>query len=299
MRWLCTLVALSGMPLAQAAADGRVVVVNSSPKVAKYQRAEAAFSKRLEAGSVAVEKVAADAKDLGDRLQKDGVRAVYCIGSRAYKASIQAAGERPLVFSSLINWKRLPKVARAYGVAYEVPAGFQLTMFRYFFPEVNRLGVLYSERFNAQWVADAGAAAAQVGVKLVPLKVTSPKEGVTALKKVVGEIDALWVVPDPLVFRSTSQLKNLFGVTDPAKKPVFATSAAYAKAGAALMVSADQTTIGLQAADLVTDLLGKQSLGERVQNPAGTSITLHMGRVEQLGLKLNPEALDSVTNIVR
>ena len=46
----------------------------------------------------------------------------------------------------MFTWNHLPYPT-------ELPPGMQLMMSRYFFPNVSKIGVLYSEKYNKEWLS--------------------------------------------------------------------------------------------------------------------------------------------------
>ena len=85
---------------------------------------------------------------------------------------------------------------------------------------------------------------------------------------------------------------------DTEKIPIFSYHTAFAKFGAVLAVSADNATIGRQAASIATEVLSGTEIDDKVQFPAGSYIILNLCKVRQYGLEYNEEALDSVNSII-
>ena len=84
-----------------------------------------------------------------------------------------------------------------------------------------------------------------------------------------------------------------------AGKPIYTYDKAFADLGATLIMSADIPTMIRQSAEIVSNILEYLKIEEKAQNPAGSHIILNMKKVEEYGLNLNIEALDSVNEIVR
>jgi len=82
------------------------------------------------------------------------------------------------------------------------------------------------------------------------------------------------------------------------KRPVFAYDDLFAHYGAVLILSADIPTVGRQAAELAAGIIANRVNVEKIQNPAGSQITLNMKKVEEYGIRLDEDALASVNRII-
>ena len=67
---------------------------------------------------------------------------VYCIGTRLICWQISSSVIGNIVFTSIIDWQRLPMAEKTCGVSNELSPEMQITLFRYMFPELNKIGVL-------------------------------------------------------------------------------------------------------------------------------------------------------------
>lgn len=280
---------------------GKVVIINSDMSIYKYSLAHTEF--KLKLGSVAGE------IDLGSKWKeetkvKQDIRKIdpdliYCIGSKAYMLVHKLLKDRNIIFSSAINWHRLPLGKNTYGISNELPQGMYLTMYRYFFPHINKIGVIYSKAYNKEWLNVAKKAAKEMGIEIIGKSVRKHEDIESALNELLPEIDALWLTPDPIVLQNVLSVRRIFKYCENMSKPVFAYEKAFANIGATLVMSADIPTIGRQAAGMALDILANKKITERVQNPAGTHIIINMKKIEEYGLNLNTDALDSVNEIIR
>lgn len=284
---------------ADTAPDAKVLIVNSNGAVKKYAAVEDSFQANLGKPTARLDMAGeGGSPDALEKLRNSGAALVYAIGSNAYQWASQNA-EQPVVFSSVINWRRQRLRDNAYGIANELPSGMPLSMFRYLFPEVRTVGVLYSETFNKEWLAEAVAAAADVHIELIGEKVQATSDVSDALEKLLPRVDALWLISDPVVLATEKSAIELFRQSDGKKKPVFAYDDVYVDLGAVLTITADIPTMGIQAAKLAEDVLAaRENIQEKVQSPAGSYITLNLGRLQRYGVHLNRQALGSVNRII-
>lgn len=289
---------LQNTNLASADSISRIVVINSDAAVKHYALAQTAFTERL--SDIKANIILADqtADAVKDKILRINPRFIYAIGSKAYMLAQEIAEDRTIVFSSVLNWQRLPVNKNVYGVSNELPSGMQLMTYRYLFPAMKKIGVLYSERFNKEWLDDALINANDVGIEIVAVPITETSELTPALQKLLPQIDAFWLISDPVVLADRESVLTIFNLGARHKKPVIAYSDIFANLGATLSLSADIATMGMQAASMVNDLQQEKQISQRVVDPAGSHIILNMRKVKEYGLQLNYEALGSVNQII-
>ena len=281
--------------------DGRqILLINSDATVEKYEVVGNDFMK---ASPHRVTEVRLDEKkwkisDVEDLIYDEDPDLVYCIGTKAYLIAKAYAGNTNVVFSSIINWMRLPRTDKTYGVSNELHAGMQMMLFRHIFPDVKKIGVLYSKEYNSQWFERIREVAREMDVEIVGQPVSANENNIAALKALLPKIDALWLISDPVIVSDNQALMDVLKTCDENKKPVFSYHDAFAKYGATLIVSVDNPTIGRQAAGIATEVLAGEKMEEKVQYPAGSHIILNLGKAKEFGLEYNEDALASVNTII-
>lgn len=293
---LLVLAATVWLVLAAAPPAVKVLVVNSDASVAKYLEVQDAFTETLGAGAV----TALDLNKVGEagvrRALTEQPGIIYCIGGNAYQTAAKLAKGQSIILSTAINWERFkPIPATTRVIANELPAVQQLTLFRHFFPKLQRVGVVYNPAINKQWLAQAVAAGKEVGIEVIGRAVARPSAVGAALAELTPKVDALWLTPDPVVLENAAVAQRYFAGADAARKPVFAYAAAYTDLGATLVLAPDMPTTGRQAAGVAQDFAGAPA----VTTPGGSEVTLNLHRVQQYGLAFNREALDAVNKLIR
>ena len=281
--------------------DKGVIILNSDMSIYKYSLAQSELKSKIThlKGEIDLGSKWIDEKKIKKMILELDPDVIYCIGSKAYQMAYKLAGKRKIVFSLVINWRRHPIDKTTYGISNELLQGIQLMMYRYFFPEVNKIGILYSKTYNEEWFDDVVEKAKDVGISIIGKSISKPDKIESALKKLLPKVDALWLIPDPIVISDIESVNKLFGQCQAAGKPIFTYDKAFADLGATLIMSADIPTMTRQSAEIVFSILEGRKIEEQVQNTAGSHIILNMKKVEEYGLNLNIEALDSVNEIVR
>ena len=274
-----------------------ILLINSNATVEKYKVAQTEFMKTLNSPVLEVD---LGGKEKPGKALPDNADFVYSIGGKAYLLAKKHFSEKPIIFSSIINWRRLQPLSRkTYGVSSEVHARMPLFMFRSVFPNIKKIGVLYSEHYNLQWFRNAREQARELGITITGKIVSDKKHTIPALKGLFAEVDAIWLISDPHVMPEKDYLYKILKTCDASKMPVFSYLGAFAKIGAVLTVSADNPTIGRQAASIVMQMLSGDKAEEKIQFPAGTHITLNLKKAEAYGLEYNKNALGLVNNIIK
>jgi len=295
---ICLFILFSGT--ASAEDKSRILLINSDASVEKYKEAQEEFKKALArpVQEIHLEEKKWKLPEVEDFLYDEDPDLVYCIGSKAYLVANKYVGDKDIIFSSIINWQRLPRAKKMYGVSNELHTEMQITLYRYIFPTVKRIGVLYNEKYNSQWFAKTRRDAAAMGVEIIGQTVSGEKDTVAALRELLPKIDALWLISDPVIMSDKKVLSEAFNVCDAQKMPVFTYHEVYAQYGAVLMVSVDNPTLGRQAASIAMEVLAGEKLEERVQFPAGSRIILNLKKIKQYCVEYREEALASVNEII-
>ncbi len=276
-----------------------ILIVNSDKSVEKYITIQQAFEAELP--KVKITEINLAKESLQNKVADINPFLIYTIGSKAYNQIEKTVKNKPLLFSSMINWQRFNITTNTYGVALELPAEMQFFMYSYLFPDIRTLGVLYSKKHNHQWFESAVVQAAEVGLALYGKAVSNTAEISAELTKLLPKIDALWLISDPIVLHNADQVQQIFAATAIVKKPIFAYNNLFSKYGAVLTIAADLPTMGRQAADLAQSILEMQLIDEedKIQLPAGSHVILNLQKVREYDININYSALSSVENIIQ
>ncbi|MBF0288470.1 MAG: hypothetical protein HQM14_11690 [SAR324 cluster bacterium] len=279
----------------------RVLILNSSAYIQKYSQVEEEFNLSL-SGHTIVEELNIGSKWISEEKIEEKIydstpELILCIGSKAYLLAKKFTKNTPLLFILGIHRNRFALTDKTYVIESELSPVSQLTMFRFFFPGLIKVGVLYS-KYNQQWFSRAQSSAKEVGIELAGIYIgetASFREGLEAL---LPKIDALWLISDPIVLTSREQVKAIFRESHVLQKPVFAYDRIFGSFGATLIISADVVTMAKQASQMAFNILANKSTLQKKQIPAGSHIAIHLDKIKQYQLLLNPRALSSVNEYI-
>lgn len=286
----------------QAQAKPKILIVNSDSGVEKYRQAEEQFRREIGDYAGRIVDVALDQTEQPEALAKligdENPDLIYSIGSKAYQLADQSRSGKPLLFSSVINWQRFERGKNSYGVANELSLSQELSLLRYLLPNARRVGVLYDPRYSRERVDEARAYAKEVELTLVEQVVGDIDDLHKALDGLLPKVDVLWLIADPGVLADRATIERIFAAGEQRQKPIYTYSDAFVRYGASLVVAADTPTIGRQAANLAESILRHEAIAETVQSPAGSHITLNLCQLGKLRARYNPDALDSVNQLL-
>jgi putative ABC transport system substrate-binding protein len=279
------------------------MIVNSDNTVYRYETIAIEFKKVLQQNAYQWTEFnlgshANAEAELKQLIQQENPTFIYCIGAKAYSLAHNVAPNKKMLFSAVINWRRLDIGEGIYGVANELSSAQEISLLRYFFPTIKTIGLFYSDKFSREYVETIKKDALALGVSIINKPINDQQEISGALDELLPKIDMFWIISDPIVLSNKESVQQIFQSAQQQKKPVYAYSDVYIEQGAVLAVSADIATIGRQSASLAM-MMDKGSVpAGTVQSPAGSTVTLNKCVLGALQLKFNQDALDSVNKIV-
>ncbi len=285
-----------------AAAQAKILIVNSDDTVNKYRQVKEAFKLQITPFASRIidfNVQQSQQPELLEKLIKDeSPDLIYSIGSQAYQLAAQYGGNKPVLFSSVINWQRFERRDNSYGVANELSLSQELSLLRFVLPGLNRIGVVYDPSYSTERITEARNEARELGLTLVEQTVTEADPLDKNLDGLLAKIDVLWLIADPGVLADRSAVEKIFTASTQQKKPVYTYSDAFMNYGASLVVAADTPTMGRQAANLAQSILQREPIKETVQSPAGSHITLNACQLGKLNTAYNSDALDAINQLL-
>ena len=172
------------------------------------------------------------------------------------------------------------------GVPLDIPVGLELKIIKHAFPSFQNLGILYDPSHNDLFVRNAMDQSADVGLKIIPLNVSSKREIPSVLGPQWARLDGLWLIPDPTVI-SESLVRFLIKKALSGGVAVIGYNRFFYRSGAALSFILDYEQIGEQAAGLSFQILsGKEC--ESVTPAFRTWLNLRV--INSLGLNVSVDA---------
>jgi putative tryptophan/tyrosine transport system substrate-binding protein len=293
----CLFLLLAGIVSADAETD--ILLLNSDIAIEKYKIAQEEYKKTIsyKVTEYTVEGFKGETSELYRVISRNPYRLIYCIGTKAYLTAIKYAPEKTILFSSIMNWRRLPEGDTVFGISNELHPMMHLMHFKNLFPDIKNIGVLYSREINEQWLALSKEAAEKVGINIIGEAVPDMDQTKESLEKILPEMDALWLIPDPMIISSRKNVISIIQACDRKKIPVFSYNHVYSKLGATLIIAVDDSTVGRQAAVMSDNILSGHLPKDNIQLPAGSNITVNLNKIKEFGIPYNHDALDTINHI--
>lgn len=281
--------------VALMASAPNIMVLNSDASIKKYKVAQDEFVKDLGSGRITIVELQLPKwrrlTKVKDMLYDEYPELVYCIGTKAYLLANKYIPKCQIVFSSTINWRRLPRNEHACGVANEFNPAQQISYYHNALPKVKKIGVLYSDKFNKQWFESASTAAKEHGLELIGKKVKSSLQIEKGVDELLDVCDAFWLISDPLVIPEECDVKTIMSACEAKRVPVLTYHKGFKGAGPVMIVSVDEGTVGRQAAGIASDLLKSEFEGDKIQDPVGSFQIFNLKKAKAFNLEFNKEAL--------
>lgn len=296
-----TLLILIALGLTPAWAANRALVsVIFSSDIEPYQQAWSGFGTTMNDKKVALwssqyflkqqnpEKIAAQI-----RAEKPDI--VFALGTRAAKFAAQYLNNFPIIYALVLNSEDLSG-SNITGVLLDIPAKMELEAVRKIFPEVKKIGAIYSDETLPR-VNELNQAALDLGLQLIKKKISSDKELPQAVSDIAWQINCLLMVADTKIYFPQS-VRYLLLESLRQKFPVIGLSKLHTKAGALLSVDCDYTDLGRQGGELAMRVLdGEQPGNIPPERPRKVVFSLNLSSAGRLGIKFSPEIIRGTENV--
>jgi len=230
---------------------------------------------------------------------KPDIKLIYCVGSKACKVSFPFHSNKIIVFSSVINWQHIfpKKTNNISGVSNEFNSEMLLTLFRLFVAEIDDIGIIYSDQYNKEWIAELKSNAKKVNINIIAKKISQRQMFYQTMKNLLKKIKVFWLISDPVVMTNKNHLHEITYLCNQYNVPIFSYNSVFIDYGVTLTVSSDLPTVGGQAASIANNIMADNELLNKIQYPAGSYISVNMSLVKKYHLNLNNNAYGLINNI--
>lgn len=278
---LAVLGVLLGAVSLAASPQGTVLVLRSSD-LAPYLAVQSGFIAELGSAVKVVSVQGSSRDELSTLISQASV--VFAIGPEAAAAAEPA--KRNALISALVS---------RHGLAVPIYAspGHQVRAIHGMLPDAEKLGLVYDPAQSGPMVDAYDAAARDAGLRLIRKPVHSRQEVAGALRSLMGNVDALWLVPDTTVI-SADTFKFMVELSIENKIPVIGFSAGMCKAGALLAVEATYPEMGRKAAQSARRAL---TGNETPPQPAEGALYVNASTASLLGLSVPSSVRDSAKEV--
>ena len=295
-RVLATLL-LAAVP-AVAAPAGEIVVVCDTA-IAPYRALQEGFAKSspLPVRVVAPEDAAGE--DFEKRLRREGVRAVLAVGTGSRNA-VERLRELPVLLAMVPEVEAwVAAQPNRLGIEMALSPRQHLETMRRVFPRARRVGVVFDPGQVGGYVRKA-ASVAGAGLTLVTREIARPAELQRRLEELRGQVDVLWLLPDPTALQGAN-LSILLQESFEARVPLYGFARKYVELGAVAAAHLDPAAMGAQAAGMLVAALDPAAApaAARWQYATGAQLIVNQKVARKMGLDLDSALLEEADDVLR
>ncbi len=240
-----------------------------------------------------------EAKILSDIKQRRPAL-ILTLGSAATTWIYRQVQDLPIVFCMVLN-----PVASGFvqtmqssgnnltGASLDIPVGLQFETLKAVVPSIKKVGVLYNPQETGQVVSAAAQVAADMGLELIAIPVSSAEKLQETLDHHKKQLDALWSVADSTVFASDRATEFLLRKTLEYKLPFMGLSPGFVKAGALLALSVDYADVGAQCGEQAAQVLaGRPPPSLPITVPRRVTLYLNLNVAKAIGVAIPPRTME-------
>ena len=297
--FLLTGITVSVFSAASAGPTDRLVVVVSSTKH-EYELASNAFLNTLIENnkSIVTEKrlflqAQSDENKFWESIKQNQPIMIVTVGTPATSSAQKYVSGIPVVCTmifgggnnsfSIVSGK--DSSSELVGVSLSIEFQRQLEILRNSLPTARRVGLLYTDSLE-MGLHPIRTTAQNLGLRLIESQVENTRDIPGALKKIIDEIDILWIPPSLEIYRQGA-LNYILEECYRNNVPVAAFSKQLAIAGAALSIGIDYEDIGRQTAELVIEQLSSEVHRESTGLVHPRTVLLYINEPVVAGLGLH------------
>lgn len=248
-------------------------------------------------------------QQIAKKIVGEAPNVIVAITTATAQTMATATQDIPIVFATVIDpvKARLIKEFKATGtnitgVSDAPPIGEQLKLFRELMPNLKKLGYVYNPGLDSsiatlEWIRDQGKA---LGIQIVEVAAPTTNEVIPASRKLIGNVDAIYVPNDTTV---VAALETVVKIGQETKTPVFTGETRGVERGAVASVGLDYIQVGKLAGHMVADVLNGKKPGEidpviAYQKLPKFQVVVNKSAAAAMGVTVPPEVLSRATKVV-
>ena len=239
----------------------------------------------------------------------DGADVLVAITTPTSQAMASATKDIPIVFVTVtdpVKAKLIPQFkapgGNVTGVSDAAPIAAQLKLFRELVPNLKRIGFVYnpgldSSNATLEWMREQ---AKPLGITVVESAAPTTNEVIPATKKLIGNVDAIYVPNDTTV---VAALETVVKVGQEMKTPVFTGETRGVDRGAVASVGLDYVEVGRLAGHMVADILNGKKPGEidavlAYEKLPKFNVVVNKGSAAAMGVTIPDSVLSRAAKVV-
>jgi len=296
---LAALLLLATQAPAASAATACEVAVVCDREIAPYRALLDAFTSACDCTVRVIPPQEANPDGLEQRLKASGARAVLAVGLQA-RAAVEGLRDLPVLLTmvpQVAPW--VAARANRFGIEMSLSPRQHLEALRRVFPRAKRIGVIFDPAQTGGYVREAQAAEAALGLTLVTREIARPGEFSRKLEELRGQVDVIWVLPDPTALQGEN-LNILLLASFESHVPLYGFARKYVESGMIAASQFDFAAIGAQVAELIRQA-PSAAVGARArwEYARGGQLVLNQKVARKMGIVFAPDVLEGAADVIR
>jgi len=299
--WVLALFCFSALGAPDHAAAAEVAILKSAD-LAAYNQAVAGFKAAMPSSTTFVEYDmqgdVARGQKLARKIRTSDTTLLLAVGVKAALVAKLEIVDIPVIFCMVLDpAKHDLKAPNMTGIRLEIPINRQFSAMRSVLPSLKRIGVLYDPEKTGHLVEEARLLAKSMGLELVAKQVSTEKEVPPALRALLSQVEALWLVPDSTVLTEDS-LKFVLGTALDLNVPVIGFSSELVRSGALVGLSVSYEDVGRQAGALAKKMLTYDyKPSSATLPPDRLRLALNLKTAKFLGITISSEVVNNADEL--
>ncbi len=278
------------------------VAILKSADIAAYNQAARGFKASMPSTTRFIEYDlegdSSQGRTLARKIRASKIDLVLAVGLKAAVAARLEIFDIPVIFCMVLHPAKYDLDAQnMVGISLKIPVSQQLSILRTVLPHLKRIGFLYDPRKTPRLSTDATRQARKLGITVIERRVRTEKQVPKALRELLPEIEALWLIPDSTVLTEES-FSFLLGMAFDQGVPVIGFHPEFVRRGALVGLSVDSGDVGRQAGRLAQAILdGLMIPSPKIFPPKRRRISLNLGTAEYLGITIPPDVVSTADEV--
>jgi putative ABC transport system substrate-binding protein len=288
--------------LAPGSISAAEIVILKSADLAAYNQAVAGFKATMPPSTTFTEYDmqgdVARGQKLARKIRASDAMLLLAVGVKAALVAKLEIVDIPVIYCMVLDpAKHDLRAPNMTGIRLDIPIERQFTTMRSVLPPVKKIGVLYDPEKTGHLVEEARLIARAVGFEMMARAVHDGKDVPTALRALLPQIEALWLVPDSTVLTEDS-LPFVMGTALDTNVPVIGFSSELVRSGALVGLSVNYEDVGRQASVLARKILSEPARSfTAMLPPERLRLSLNLKTARFLGIVIPPDVVSNADEL--
>lgn len=213
---------------------------------------------------------------------------IVAVGAAATRYATTNYPDTPIVYTMVVRPDRLNLTPHTIGISMFVPPADMVATLNLISPNIRYVGVLHGPEHSGL-IGDAVTGLRGYETQLVPVEVDDERDLPHLARRLVRQVDALWIVPGTVT--SLDAFQFLLKLSFEHRVPLVVDAPAAVRSGALLAITPDPVDLGRQAARLAGYLISGEGLPpDKLFYPDMSNLAINLKTARSLGIQV-PEIL--------